>query len=100
MVGMNMKGIKQVNITESLLGSISNHFKKDKRTNQELKSMLCDLFESNNAEFKKMKKIYGNQSGINRDTFGLMQYEHYELEKLKKSMYGDDYEIERFMYEK
>ena len=82
---------------ETLLLSIRNYFKQSKRTNAELFDKLHGIFESNNAEFKKLKRMYGDERPPL--VLDLIIYEHYEIEKLKKRKYGDNYEIKPCEYE-
>ena len=92
--------IMMIDVCERLLLNVRNQLKQSKRTNHEIKAMLDDLFESNSKEFNKLKRIYGKTNyRIGTDIFGKMQFEHYEIEKLKKRMYGDSYEIKSFEYE-
>ena len=89
-----------IDITENLLLKLRTNLLQDKRKNGELKDKLHEMFEFNKMEFNKIKRLYGKtNSRIGKDIFGKMQFEHYEIEKLKKEMYGDDYEIESFGYE-
>lgn len=86
-----------LNVCETLLLNVRNHFKQSKRTNAELYGKLHELFDSNNVEYKKLAKWYdGNTPRF--DIFGKMKYEHYVVENYKKSVYGDSYEIKPFEY--
>lgn len=82
---------------ETMIPSIRMKLMHNPRSNDELKECLLELFASNNLEFEKMKGLYGGDG--RKDIFGKMQFEHNEVEKAKKRMYGDDYEIKPFAYE-
>lgn len=86
-----------LNVCETLLLNVRNYFKQSKRTNQELKDKLHELFESNNADYEKFAKWY-DPSTPRIDIFGMMEYEHYVVENYKKSVYGDEYEVKPFSY--
>lgn len=88
--------IMMINVCETMLLNVRNKLKQSKRTNHEIKAMLDSLKESNQLKFDKLKKLYGNS--YTKDTFGIMEFEHNEMEKLKKRMYGDNYEIKPFAY--
>lgn len=84
---------------ETMLLNVRTNLLQNKRTNDEIKSMLDGLFESNAHAFDELRRLYGKPNyriGIN--LFGKMEYEHDEMEKLKKRMYGDEYEIKPFTY--
>ena len=83
-----------IDVCETLLLNVRNNLMQFKRTNHEIKAMLDSLRESNQHDFDKFRKLYGNSHA--KDTFGIMEFEHNEMEKLKKRMYGDDYEIKPF----
>lgn len=80
-----------------LLLNVRSYFKQSKRTNNELFDKLHEIFEYNNAEFKKIKRLYSDERPPS--VFDLIIYEHYEIEKLKKRKYGDSYEIKPCEYE-
>ena len=84
-----------LNVCETLLDSVRNYFKQDKRTNAELHDKLHQMFQDNDADYKKLAKWYdGNTPRY--DIFGKMEHEHYVIEKYKKRFYGDGYEIKPF----
>ena len=74
---------------ESLLFNIKNKLALSKRTNAELKSKLDEMFDLNNAEFKKMARMYDGTR--NETMFDKMNYELQQIENLRKLKYGDDY---------
>lgn len=88
-----------IDVCETMLLNVRTNLMQNKRTNDEIKSKLVELFESNEHAFDKLRRLYGKPNyriGIN--LFGKMEYEHDEMEKLKKRMYGDEYEIKPFTY--
>ena len=82
---------------ETRILSIRMKLMHNPRSNDELKDKLHEMFESNNLEFEKMKGLYSGDG--RKDIFGKMQFEHNEVEKVKKRMYGDNYEIKPFAYQ-
>lgn len=89
-----------IDVCERMLLNVRTNLMQNKRTNDEIKSMLDDLKESNQHKFDKLRRLYGKpNSKVGKDTFGIMKYEHDEMENLRKRMYGDDYEIKPFEYE-
>lgn len=88
-----------IDVCETMLLNVRTNLMQNKRTNGEIKSKLVELFESNEHAFDKLRRLYGKpNSRVGKDTFGIMQFEHDEIEKLKKRMYGDEYEIKPFTY--
>lgn len=83
-----------LNVCETLLDSVSNYFKQDKRTNAELHDKLHQMFEDNVAEFQKYIKFY--QRKMPFSIYDKVEYEHYVIENYKKSIYGDSYEIKEY----
>ena len=93
--------ISMLNVCETLLDSVKNYFKQDKRTNAELHDKLHELFDSNNAEYKKLAIWYDgkrNFKSFKTDVIDKFEYEHNMIKKYKKSVYGDSYEIKPFEY--
>lgn len=86
-----------LNVCETLLDSVKNYFKQDKRTNAELSDKLHGIFESNNADYKKLAKWY-DENTPRMDIFGMIEHEHYVIENYKKRFYGDGYEIKPYEY--
>jgi len=84
-----------LNVCESLLVNVKNYFNKPIRTNAELNDKLHQLFQDNIAEYEKFENWYGKDKPlihmVEKD-----KYEHYVIEKYKKRMYGEDYEIKEF----
>lgn len=78
---------------ESLLCNIKTKLLQSKRTNAKLKSKLHEIFEINNAEFKKMARMYsGNRSEYPKETiFDKIDYELQQVENYKKLKYGENY---------
>lgn len=82
---------------QELIMQLKSNFNSNPKTNDELNHMLQRLFNNTNSNYAKLKKIYNpNKYSL----FDRMQYEHYQVEKLKKEIYGDDYEIEILSYDK
>ena len=69
---------------------------KVKRNTAELKSKLHQMFQDNLVDFKRYANWYGGKYTL--DECGKMRYEHDLIENYKKSVYGDDYEIQEFVY--
>lgn len=77
-----------VNIYGTLLANIKSKLLKSNRTNAKLKSKLDEVFEINNAEFKKMSRMYG---GDKSTLFDRLDYEDKKVEDYKKLNYGGNY---------
>lgn len=85
---------------ETLLLNIRMKLMQNKRSNGELKELLHEMFEDNSIEFNKLKSIYSKPTiRTGENIFGKIEFEHNEIEKLKKRMYGDKYEIKPFPYQ-
>ena len=84
-----------LNVCETLLVNVKNHFKQSKRTNAELFGKLHKLFEDNVADFDKFAYWY-DPSKPTIDVFGKDKYEHYVVENYKKSVYGDSYVVKEY----
>ena len=82
-----------VSVYESLLINIKSKLLKANRTNAELSDKLHEIFDLNNAEFKKMARMYsGNRSEYPKETiFDRIDYELKQVEDYKKRKYGDNY---------
>ena len=82
-----------VSMYESLLSNIKTKLLQSKRTNAKLESKLFELFDINNAEFKKIARMYsGNRSKYPKETiFDKINYELQQVENYKKSKYGENY---------
>lgn len=80
-------------VYESLLYTIKNKLLQSKRTNAELTAKLHELFKDNNAEFQKLKRIYGDTGGIGYPLFDRIDYEQQKIKNYKKSRYGENYGI-------
>ena len=78
-----------VSVYETLLINIKMKLLKDNRTNAELSDKLYEIFDLNNAEFKKMARMY---DGKHRETiFDRIDYELKQVEDYKKRKHGDNY---------
>lgn len=77
------------------ISNIKNKLHQNPRSIDELNDKLHQIFKNNNTKYKQIKQIYDNNS-----LFGKMEYEHYQVEKVKKQIYGDSYEIKTFEYDK
>ena len=75
-------------------------FQENPRTINELKHKLDELFESNNKEYTKISHYYDGKFHKDVKLYDRTRFEHYQIEKFKKSYYGDDYEIEIFAMDK
>ena len=80
---------------EQLLFSIKKHFNKTTRTSVELKDKLHELFEDNIAEYSKFASWYDPGRPIS-NVGDKDEFEHYVIEDIKKSMYGDNYAIKEY----
>ncbi len=82
-----------LSVYESLLSNIKMKLLKANRTNAELKAKLHEVFDLNNAEFKKMARMYsGNRSEYPKETIiDRIDYELKQVEDYKKRKYGDNY---------
>ena len=82
-----------VSVYESLLSNIKNKLLQSKRTNAKLESKLFELFDINNAEFKKMARMYsGNRSQYPKETiFDKIDYELEQVENYKKLKGAENY---------
>ena len=83
-----------LNICESLLDSVKNHFKQSKRTNAELYDKMHQLFQDNIADYDKFASWYSKDSLISIG--GKDEFEHYMIEDFKKSVYGESYAIKEY----
>ncbi len=84
-----------LNVCETLLANVENHFKQSKRTNAELFDKLHQLFQDNIADYDKFNKWYGDE--FQYISFGGKdEFEHYVIEDFKKSVYGDNYAIKEY----
>jgi len=85
--------IVMVNMYGTLLKNIKMKLLKAKRTNAELSDKLFEIFDINNAEFKKMARMYGgNRSEYPKETIvDRIDYELKQVEEYKKRKYGDNY---------
>lgn len=54
------------------------------------------MFQDNLVDFKRYANWYSGKYTL--DECGKMRYEHDLIENYKKSVYGDDYEIQEFVY--
>ena len=86
-----------LNVCETLLANVKNHFKQSKRTNAELSDKLFEVFEDNKARFEKLARLYERNNGT---IFDRMDYEFQQIEDYKKRKYGDNYEVKPFAYAK
>lgn len=77
-----------VNVYESLLVSVKNHFNQAKRSSDEIKAKLIEIFDLNNAEFKKIARMYRTRVGTIGDR---INYELQLIEDYKKRRYGENY---------
>ena len=81
-----------LSVCETSLFNIKNKLLKANRTNAELKSKLDELFETNNAEFKKFQSMYSDERSVYVTTFyDRFNYEDRMIEKYKKLKYGENY---------
>lgn len=82
-----------LSVYETLLNNIKIKLLKVNRTNAELSDKLFEIFDLNNAEFKKMARMYsGNRSEYPKETiFDRIDYELKQVEDYKKRKYGDNY---------
>ena len=80
---------------ESLLDSTKKYFSQVKRNSGEIKAKLQELFEDNAADYDKFHNWY-NPNKFLRITNGKDEFEHYEIEKYKKSVFGDSYAIKEY----
>jgi len=85
--------IVMVNMYGTLLKNIKMKLLKAKRTNAELSDKLFEIFDINNAEFKKMARMYGgNRSEYPKETIvDRIDYELKQVEEYKKRKYGENY---------
>ena len=90
---MNMIELVVLVMYETLLFNIKKKLRLSKRTNAELESKLNEIFDLNNAEFKKMARMYsGNRSEYPKETiFDKIDYELEQVENFKKIKYGDSH---------
>ena len=80
-----------LNVCETLLDSVRNYFKQDKRTNDEIKAKLFEMFEYNRKEFNKFARMYsGNRIEKIQSIYDVIDYEDSVIEKFKKRMCGDE----------
>ena len=75
--------------------NIKNKLHQNPRSVDELNDKLHQIFKNNNSKHKQIKNIYDDNSWFKK-----MEYEHYQIEKVKKQIYGDSYEIQTFGYDK
>lgn len=54
-----------INVCETLLVNVENHFKQSKRTNAELSDKMHQLFQDNIADYDKFANWYGKGLFIN-----------------------------------
>lgn len=83
-----------LNVCETILVNVKNHFKQSKRTNAELSDKMHQMFQDNVADYDKFASWYSKDSFIKIGN--QLEYEHYVIEDFKKSVYGDSYEIKPF----
>ena len=82
---------------DKLLLNIKNYFKQDTRTNAEIKAKLFEIFEDNVADYERFANWY-DTSKPTTNIVDKSKYEHYVIEDYKKRMYGEDYEIKKFVW--
>ena len=81
-----------LSVYETLLSNIKSKLLKSNRTNVELESKLHEFFEINNAEFKKMARMYSNDDKTRKlSLFDRLDYEEKQVENYRKLKYGDNY---------
>ena len=86
---MKVNELVVVSMYESLLFNIKMKLLKVNRTNAELSDKLFEMFDINNAEFKKMARMYDGKH--KETTFDRIDYELKQVEDYKKRKYGDNY---------
>ena len=80
---------------DRMIKGVRKYFKQSKRTNDELKHKLHQMFQDNIIDFEKYAAWYsGEHTPIN--VTEKVKYEHYVIENYKKSVYGDSYEIKEY----
>lgn len=85
---------------KKLLSDTKQLFTYNPRSVDELKHKLDELFESNNAEYKKLSHMYDGKFHKDVELYDRGRYEHYQIENYKKLYYGDEYEIQEYPMDK
>ena len=76
------------NAYETLLFNVKNYFNENKRTNDELKTMLGRMFEYNHKSFMDIAKMYDGKNDVS--IFDRIHYELKQVENYKRMKFGDD----------
>ena len=84
-----------LNVCETLLANVKNHFKQSKRSVGELSDKMHQLFQDNIADYDKFANWYDTSKPI-INVIGKAEFEHYMIEDFKKSVYGDNYDVKKF----
>ena len=91
-----------LSVCETMLDNVRIKLLKSNKTNAELKTKLHEVFDLNNAEFKKMARMYGgNRSEYPKETiFDRIDCELKQVEDYKKRKYGDNYAAKSYEHAK
>ena len=82
-----------LSVCGTMLDNVRIKLLKSNKTNAELSAKLFEIFDLNNAEFKKMARMYsGNRSEYPKETImDRIDYELKQVEEYKKRKYGENY---------